>query len=157
MPFIKNSSADKATIVLALQNIEKLTETLVEAASKLKTNGKLYIVLNHPAFRIPKHSSWQWDEANKLQFRRIDSYMRETRQEIIMNPGERDEKQRKTTVTFHRPLQVYFKAFSKAGLGITKLEEWVSHKKSSEGPRAKEEDRTRGEIPMFVCLECTKI
>ncbi len=151
--------ADVATIVLAIQNIEQLQESLSEAARTLKVSGKLIIVLNHPAFRIPQRSSWQWEEkdAKEIEYRRLDAYMSEARQEIDMTPGARKEIAKEFTISFHRPLQVYFKALTKAGFSITKLEEWISHKKSQKGPRQSEEDRMRKEIPMFLCLEATKI
>jgi hypothetical protein len=43
---------------------------------------------------------------------------------------------------------------SKAGLSITRLEEWVSHKESEKGPRQKAENKSRKEIPLFMCIEC---
>ena len=75
---------------------------------------------------------------------------------IDMTPGEADAARKTFTVSFHRPLQSYFKALNKAGLAVTRLEEWISHKKSQKGPRAAEEDRTRKEIPMFLCIEARK-
>jgi ubiquinone/menaquinone biosynthesis C-methylase UbiE len=157
LPMITSNTADIATIVLAIQNIENLAGTLIEAARILKTGGKLILVLNHPAFRIPQRSSWQWDEtgAEPIEYRRIDGYMSEARYEIDMTPGERNSSKKEFTVSFHRPLQVYFKALTKAGFSISRLEEWISHKKSQKGPRQEEEDRTRKEIPMFLCLEAT--
>ncbi len=156
LSIIEPSSIDVATIVLALQNIENLQGTLSEIARVLKPGGRLVFVLNHPAFRIPQRSDWGWDDKNATQYRRIDSYISDDRVKIDMTPGEKDDKKKKFTVSFHRPLQVYFKAMNKAGLAVTRLEEWVSHKKSQEGPRAAEEDRMRKEIPLFVCVECRK-
>jgi ubiquinone/menaquinone biosynthesis C-methylase UbiE len=129
--FIKDSSIDTVTIVLALQNIENLADTIKECSRVLKNGGKLFIVLNHPAFRIPENSSWQWDEINNKQYRRIDSYMSDRSTKIDMTPGENDVYKKKFTVTFHRPLQSYFKALNKSGLNVLRLEEWISHKKAS--------------------------
>lgn len=151
--FIKDGSIDKITIVLALQNIENLNGTLAECARILKKGGSLFVVLNHPAFRIPKLSSWGW-EGDKVQYRRIDQYMTESKTEIAMHPGNRKSE---TTVSFHRPLQVYFKTFKKNGLAVTGLEEWISNKKSEPGPRAKAEDKARKEIPLFMMVEAIKI
>lgn len=155
---ITSTTADVATIILAIQNIEHLSETFAEAARILKPGGKLIMVLNHPAFRIPQRSSWQWEErdSKEIEYRRLDAYMSEARPEIDMTPGERDTKRKEVTVSFHRPLQVYFKALTKAGFAVTKLEEWISHKKSQKGPRQSEEDRMRKEIPMFLCIEAVK-
>jgi ubiquinone/menaquinone biosynthesis C-methylase UbiE len=156
LSFISDSSADVSVIVLALQNIENLSGTLSECSRVLKSDGRLFIVLNHPAFRIPQSSSWQWDEKTAKQFRRVDSYMSDKTLEIDMTPGEKDPSKKKSTISFHRPLQSYFKALNKSGFAITRFEEWISHKKSQKGPRATEEDRMRKEIPMFVCLEALK-
>jgi len=155
--FVKDNSIDTITIVLALQNIENLAGTIKECSRVLKKDdGKLFIVLNHPTFRIPENSSWQWDEDKAKQYRRIDSYMSDQNTKIDMTPGEINIHKKKFTVTFHRPLQSYFKALNKSGLSVLRLEEWISHKKSQTGPRATEEDRMRKEIPMFLCLECGK-
>jgi DNA-binding LacI/PurR family transcriptional regulator len=64
---------------------------------------------------------------------------------------------REVTTTFHRPLQAYFKALAAAGLPVTDLEEWISHKKSDSGPRASAENIARNEIPMFLCIVATKL
>jgi hypothetical protein len=73
-----------------------------------------------------------------------------------MTPGEKDYLKKTFTVSFHRPLQSYFKAMTKSGFAATRLEEWISHKKSQTGPRSVEEDRMRKEIPMFVAIEARK-
>jgi hypothetical protein len=90
-------------------------------------------------------------------YRRIDSYMSEKTLEIDMTPGKRNVGNKKYTVSFHRPLQTYFKILSKSGFVVARLEEWISHKKSQMGPHAPEEDRMRKEIPMFMCLEARKM
>lgn len=147
---------DVATIILALQNIEDLSGTFEQIHGSLKKGGKLIIVMNHPAFRIPGQSSWGWDSDKNSQYRRIDSYMSEHQEEIDMTPGEKKESNKKYTISFHRPLQYFFKALAKNNFAVTRLEEWISHKKSQKGPRATEEDRMRKEIPMFICLEAVK-
>lgn len=154
LPFIKSASIDKITVVLAIQNIENLSGTLAEAVRVLKPGGKMFIVMNHPVFRIPKASSWGWDESTKAQFRRVDEYMSESKVPIQMHPGQ---KPGEMTVSFHRPLQIYFKAFKKAGFAVSSLEEWISNKKSEPGPRAGFEDKARKEIPLFMLLEVFKL
>lgn len=157
LKFIQDETVDTVTIVLALQNIEKLSETVAECSRVLKKGGRFVFVLNHPAFRIPGRSGWEWDEKNQLQFRRIGGYMSDDQIRIDMTPGETDEKKKKFTISFHRPLQSYIKALNKAGFFVSRFEEWISHKKSQPGPRAKEEDRMRKEIPLFLCIEAKKI
>ena len=105
LPFIKNRTIDKVAIVLALQNIQDAGDTLRECARVLKPGGMLYAVLNHPAFRVPKSTSWGWDEKEKSQYRRIDKYLSEAKVEIEMHPGGKSDQR---TLSFHRPIQFYF-------------------------------------------------
>src|SRR3989338_276575 len=117
LPFLANQSIDKTALVLALQNIEPLEETLKECARVLAQNGRLFIVLNHPAFRIPRGSSWGFDEETKTQYRSIDRYLSNSKEKILMNPGLNATKERVEeiyTLSFHRPLQTYAKALAKA-------------------------------------------
>jgi len=146
---IKDKSIDKIAIVLALQNIENVAGVFRECSRVLKTGGTFYAIINHPAFRIPKASGWGWDEKQKTQYRRVDRYLSELKSEIEMHPSEKTGAR---TISFHRPLQYYFKALGKAGLSVTGLEEWNSHKQSEPGPRAKAEDIARKEIPLFLCI-----
>ena len=153
LAFIKDATIDKAAIVLALQNIENVGNVLRECARVLKPGGELYLVLNHPAFRVPQASSWAWDEKTKMQYRRIDKYLSESKTQIQMHPGAKPGEH---TTSFHRPLQYYFKALNKAGFSVTALEEWNSHRASEPGPRAKAENEARKEIPLFLCLVANK-
>ena len=113
----------------------------------------MVFVLNHPAFRVPKRSSWGFDEKAGVQYRRVDEYISESESENVMNPGA---KAPVTTVSFHHPLQFYFKAFHKAGFAVTRLEEWTSAKQSEPGPRASAENKARKEFPMFMAIEIRK-
>ena len=115
----------------------------------------MFMVLNHPAFRIPKHTYWGWDESVGVQYRRADSYLSESREKIDMDPGKIDQYKR-ITVSFHRPLQVYMKALAKFGFAITGLEEWISHKASQPGPKADAENKARKEFPLFLMVKAQK-
>ena len=152
LPF-KDKSFDKIVIILALQNMENVDGVLGECERILRPGGEIYVVLNHPILRVPKSSSWGWDEKNKIQYRRIDKYISETKVKIQMHPGDKPDER---TTSFHRPLQYYFKLFDKHNLVVERLEEWLSHKKSQPGPRAKAEDQSRKEIPLFMFLKLIK-
>ena len=71
-----------------------------------------------------------------------------------MHPGKKGSE---VTISFHRPLQYFFKLFSKTGLSVTRLEEWISHKESQNGPRKVAEDKARKEFPLFLALELRKL
>jgi SAM-dependent methyltransferase len=124
-----------------------------ECSRVLKTGGRFFLVLNHPAFRVPKASSWGWDEKDRVQYRRIDAYLSEAKVPMQMHPGS---KPGSYTLSFHRPLQFYMKALRKAGFLLESLEEWNSERKSEPGPRAKAEDKARKEIPLFLTLIAVK-
>ncbi len=153
IPFIKDQTIDKTTIILSLQNIDNINGVIKECARVLKLKGILYLVLNHPAFRIPKRSSWGFDERKNIQFRRIDGYLIESKEKIQMHPGINPWEK---TISFHRPLQLYFKILANNGFSVTRLEEWISPKKSMVGPRKFAEDTARREFPLFLYLECRK-
>lgn len=151
---LRGATFDGATCILAIQNIQKVAETFAEASKALKPGAPLVIVMNHPVLRIPRQSSWGWDETKKLQYRRIDMYMSETVIPIQMRPGDDPHVK---TLSYHRPLQTYVMALAKTGFVIDALEEWTSNRNSDSGPRAKAENRTRNEVPMFMAIRARKM
>lgn len=146
---------DTITSVLAFQNIEPVPAVFKECFRVLKKGGQLVLVINHPTFRVPQYSDWIFDEKKKTQERTVWKYLSEIKIKIAMNPS----KQTKSfeTISFHRPLQYWFKAGEKAGFVVTRLEEWESHKQSQQGPRKDAEDKARKEIPIFMALVFKKI
>jgi ubiquinone/menaquinone biosynthesis C-methylase UbiE len=148
--FAKNGEFDAALCVLALQNMEDLSPVFKEVRRILKRGGRFVFVLNHPAFRVLKRSSWGFDEESKTQYRRVDGYLSSAKIAVDMHPGRAASAK---TISYHRSLQDFFKALSGAGLAATRLEEWISHKQSQKGPRQKAEDTARREIPLFMCIE----
>ena len=163
IPMVKNKSVDAVTIILSLQNIENMAGVMSECARVLKPQGRLLLVLNHPAFRVPKESAWDWDEAKHIQYRRVDKYLSEARVKIDMHPGLSSEALAKEdkpgsqpqifTWSFHRPLQVYVKTLAKAGFVVTKLEEWISNRPGPKGKTFGALEQARKEIPLFLFLE----
>lgn len=141
---------DVAICILALQNIENAKGTIESIKKSLKPKGKVILILNHPAFRIPKHSSWQYDQ--DIQYRRVDTYMSEEKIKLDMTPGKKKQNEKEYTYSFHRPLQYYFKLFANAGFAVTRLEEWVSNRESV-GKHAVRENKARHEFPLFMCVE----
>ncbi len=142
-----------ATIILALQNIEKPEAVLNNVKTLLKPQGKFLIVLNHPCFRIPRQSSWGIDEPKKLQYRRLDRYLSPLKIPIQTHPGKQEKSQ--TTWSFHHPLSDYVRWLKDAGFTLDLIEEWISDKKST-GSKAAMENRSRAEFPLFLALSCRK-
>jgi len=154
LDFLTNASVNKIVCILALQNIQDIIGTMKECRRVLKKDGEFFLVLNHPAFRIPQWSSWMWDEEVSVQYRRIDRYMSEDKVKIQTHPGTDPSK---FTFSFHRPLQYYFKMLAKNGLAVTGMEEWISHRQTTTGPRKEAENRSRIEIPLFMFLKAIKL
>ncbi len=150
---IGNVSFDAAICVLALQNIQELDKTISEVSRVLKPGGHFCIILNHPSFRVPQHSAWDYSEKTNRQQRTVWKYLKEATVKIDMYPGKKPSV---FTYSFHRPLQTYVKTLAKHGLPIVNLEEWASHKKSAKGPRERAENEARKEIPLFLALVAKK-
>jgi ubiquinone/menaquinone biosynthesis C-methylase UbiE len=161
LPFVKNMSVDKITIILALQNIKFVQKCISECGRVLKKGGKLIVVLNHPYFRIPKNTAWNWDSENYVQFRRVDRYLSPFEIAIDMNPGKKDktakEKKESTTLSFHRPLSWYVQEFASQGLFLEDMQEWISHIAADQGPKKTPAlEFSRQEFPLFMCLVLSK-
>ena len=152
-PQVAASSFDGASCILAIQNIDEIRPVFRDAAKALKAGARLVLVMNHPAFRQPRQSGWGWDENRKLQYRRVDTYLGAYDVPIQAHPGSAPEV---VTHSFHRPLQAYVKALSAAGFSLIDLEEWSSHRVSDSGPKARAENASRAEIPMFLALVAEK-
>ncbi len=134
--------------LLSLQNMEEPFEIVKRSSSFLQKKGKAVFVLNHPCFRIPRQSSWGFDEKKKLQYRRIDSYLSFLSVPIQMQPGKNPSKK---SYSFHFSLQDLMKSLKQGSLVIEDLQEWPSHKIST-GKKARIENRARKEIPLFLAI-----
>jgi ubiquinone/menaquinone biosynthesis C-methylase UbiE len=144
---------DAAACVLAIQNIYPIEPVFAGVARALREGGRFVLVMMHPCFRSPKHSSWGWDEQAQVQYRRVDRYLLSRKEPIVTQPGADPGKY---TWSFHRPLQSYARALSQSRLLIDAIEEWPSHKTSGPGPRASAENAARKEIPLFLAIRAIR-
>ena len=151
---LKKNFFTHGTIILAIQNIENVEGVIRNFSSYLTRNAKLLIVMNHPAFRIPRQSGWEIDQDSKTQYRWLNRYYSEFNIPIDMTPGSKENK--KITWSFHRPIEYYSKILFKGGFVIEFIEEWLSEK-TSVGKAAKMENTARNEFPMFMCIVAKKI
>lgn len=141
-----------AAMILSLQNMSDAQAAIANAGNALLTGGKLVIVLNHPAFRIPRQSGWKVDDKSKQQYRWINRYASPLEIPIQMNPGKGNKK---VTWSYHHSLNEYAQMLKKNNFVITDLEEWSSDKESV-GKAARMENRARAEFPLFLCLVARK-
>jgi len=154
LTFLPPTHFDAAACVLAIQNINPLAPVFEGVSRLLRDRGRFVIVMMHPAFRGPKETAWGWDDAKKVQYRRVDRYLLPRKAPIVAHPGKQDQTY---TWTFHKPIEAYVKSLRNTGLLIDALEEWPSHKTSTSGPRAAAENAARKEIPMFLALRAVKV
>lgn len=145
---------DAASAILCLQNMEHLEKVCASVASVLKPGARMLWVLNHPAFRIPKQTSWEFAKDHSAQYRRVDAYSSTLSIPILMHPGKANSE---STTSFHRSLESLSRAGFAAGMAMTGLSEWHSHKESQPGARARAENHARKEFPLFLALLWRKI
>jgi ubiquinone/menaquinone biosynthesis C-methylase UbiE len=143
-----------ASCLLAIQNIQPMAPVIAGVSRALKSGGRFVIVMVHPCFRGAKETSWGWDEASKIQYRRIERYLIPRKTPIVTHPGSRPDEY---TWTFHRPIAAYIKSLRQGGMVVDAIEEWPSHKHSDSGPRAPAENVARKEIPLFMAIRTLKI
>jgi ubiquinone/menaquinone biosynthesis C-methylase UbiE len=153
LSMFQTESFDVVLAVLTLQNMERLDMVMKEVSRVMKPQGRFVFVLNHPVIRVPQVSAWDYDEAKKVQYRRLDAYLSGRKVAIDMHPGKG---KKSLTYSFHRSLQEYMKLMRGAGFCMTRLEEWLSHKESEPGPRAKAENAARKEFPLFMMVEAMR-
>lgn len=151
---LQEKDFDAATIILALQDIKDIRTLFRNTHKHLIEGGVLHIVMNHPCFRIPRHTSWDINDQQKVQNRVVRSYMSAMEIPIAINPGQ--GKDSESVTYFHQPISAYSKTLKEAGFVIQEMDEWVSNKKSS-GPKSKMENRARDEFPLFLYLSCKKV
>ncbi|MFZ2199383.1 MAG: class I SAM-dependent methyltransferase [Microgenomates group bacterium] len=150
---VPSGSFDHAVSILAIQNMKDGAGAISNISQSLKEKGDFVMVINHPCFRIPRQSSWGKDEAQKLEYRRINRYLSPLEIPINAHPGLSDSP---VTWTYHEPLEYYAQAIKAAGMMISDIEEWTSDKVSV-GKSAKGENRARSEFPLFLAIKAVKV
>lgn len=150
---LPRSDFSHAAIILALQNMENISGVFQNLQKNLADKGKIILVINHPCFRIPRQSSWEIDQNNKLEYRRINRYLTPLKIPINIHPGKANSP---LTWSFHWPISYLSQLLFKNGLFIEKIEEWTSGK-TSQGTSSRMENRSRQEFPLFMAILAKKI
>ncbi len=143
-------SIDKVACVLAIQNIKALRETFSECRRMLRAGGKMYIVMNYRAFRIPVL------QAGDLMSRRSGSTGGSTnifQSELPKSACIEGPSPMKKNGLFHRPLQVYMKALASVGFAVTRLKSG-SLIEAQKLVRAKK--KRIACVKKYLCLCCLK-
>ena len=153
-PFsLEQKNFTHCSMVLSFQNMKKPSVALLNAKRHLKQGGDLFLILNHPCFRVPRQSSWGYDQEQKLQYRRINRYLSSMEVPIEAHPSKKDSP---ITYSYHYSLSDLSKMLLENGFSIHSIEEWISPKKS-QGRRAKQENFSRSEIPLFMFIHAKSL
>jgi ubiquinone/menaquinone biosynthesis C-methylase UbiE len=146
---------DAATCLMAVHDVPDVVAMFSNIGRSLKPGGRAVFVFMHPCFRIPKKTHWGWDNDQKIQYRRIDSYGKPLEIPITTHPGKDSGEQ---TAFHHRPLAELLSSMGKGGLAVIACEELYSHRRSQgSGPFSKAEHKAAEEFPLFMALTAVKL
>ncbi len=151
---LADGAFDGVGCLMAVHDLDDIDAMFRGMAKALRAGGRAVLILMHPCFRVPRQSSWGWDDQKKTQFRRLDRYYSPMTIPIATHPGS-DPGTR--TLFFHRPISAYINALGAAGLAVVACEELLSHHKSQPGGHSRGENRSRQEFPVFVALKAVKL
>lgn len=150
LPLPLDDQFSHAACILALQNIQQPEKTFQELAKWMLPGGRAVFILNHPCFRIPRNSQWQFEESTKSLLRAERAYM-----SPLSIPIASHQKNSASTISYHYPLSSYIQMLSQQGFYVSWMEEWCTDKKS-EGGAKKWENRAKKEFPLFLALVVEK-
>jgi ubiquinone/menaquinone biosynthesis C-methylase UbiE len=139
---IEPRSFDAVVFLLSIQNMDPLQLVIRGATRAINPSGRLVVVMTHPCFGVPRQSGWGWDANRKLNYRRVDSYLKPLAVPLKPLSG------RAPVISFHRPLQEYFTAFAEHGLVVDALREVAT----SGSTRVLTRAARNPDIPTFLAL-----
>ncbi len=146
---------DHAALVMAVQDLDPIEPVFAGVRALVKPGGRVVVVMTHPCFRIPKRTSWGFDEELGVQYRRLEAYMSPMALPIRTHPGQVNDSS--STTSFHRPLHHILTALGTAGLAVVGCEELCSHRRGTQGIRSDAEDRAAKEFPVFMVITATRL
>jgi ubiquinone/menaquinone biosynthesis C-methylase UbiE len=143
---------DAAVFMLSIQDMDPLDDVIRGVAWALKPNGRVVILMTHPAFRQPRHSGWGFDEARGLTYRRVDGYL--TPLAVPMKSLGGGE----PTRSFHRPISAYVNALGDVGFAVDAMLEIEDLPPERRPGRAGRSDaRAHAEIPIFLAMRAVRL
>lgn len=147
---LRPASFDAVVFLLSIQDMDPLDRVLASAAWAVRENGRIVIVMTHPAFRQPRHAGWGFDEGRKLVYRRVDAYL--TPMAVPMKAlGDRAP-----TRSFHRPISDYVNGLAAEGFGVDAMLEIPDTLDDRRPAQGRAGDRAAAEIPLFLGLRARR-
>ncbi len=120
LEFAATAEFDLVTCTMALMDMPDAERPIREIARVMKPDGRALICISHPCFDVPANAEWiveTGDDGKTSVWRKVRRY-----REIFAGPIGWSNKDF-YTLTYHRPLQWYFRALHSAGLCVTAFEE----------------------------------
>ena len=142
---------DAATFMLSIQDMDSLGEVARGLDWALTPEGRVILLMTHPAFRQPRHSGWGFDDGRKLTYRRIDGYLTEMAVPMKSLGGGLP------TRSFHRPISSYVNALAEAGFvvdAMLEIPDLPPDRRPGKGTRG--DARGNAEIPIFLGLRALR-
>jgi SAM-dependent methyltransferase len=150
-----DGSYDAATCLMAVHDVPDIVGLFSNVAASLAPGGRAVMVFMHPCFRIPRKTHWGFDNDQKIQFRRLDSYGSPLEIRIATHPGKGGPDE---TVFYHRPLAELISAIGQSGMAVSACEELYSHRRSQGGGAfSKAEHKAAEEFPLFIAFRCVRV
>lgn len=140
-----------AVFMLSIQDMDPLEDVTRGLDWALAPDGRVVMLMTHPAFRQPRHSGWGFDEGRKLTYRRIDGYLTPMAVPMKSLGGGQP------TRSFHRPISAYVNALGDVGFAVDALLELPDLPPERRPGRAARGDaRAQAEIPIFLGLRAVR-
>ena len=120
LEFAATAEFDLVMCTMALMDMPDAESPIREIARVMKPDARAIICISHPCFDVPENSEWLVETTGTggvSAWRKVRRY-----REIFAAPIGWSNKDF-FTLTYHRPLQWYFRALRSAGLCVTAFEE----------------------------------
>ncbi len=117
-----------------LMDLPEIAHTLSEFARVLRTQGRLWLSIVHPAFYI---GEWVTGEDGKKRAKEISGYL---------TPHSREGDFWGRSLHYHRPVSYYLNLAARNGLSLLEMVE----------PRSYDPKENQSDLPLFLCAEFEK-
>src|SRR5919108_1078218 len=148
---LEPAAFDAAVLMLSIQDMDPLDEVVRGLDWAVSVSGRVVVLMTHPAFRVPRHSGWAFDEGRKLAVRRVDAYLTPMAVPMKSLGGG------PPTRSFHRPISAYVNALASVGFvtdAMLELPDLPPERRP--GTAARADERAQAEIPIFLAMRSVR-
>ena len=153
IPEVAERPHDAAVFLLSIQDMDPLDEILGAVSQVLAGRSRVVLFMTHPAFRQARHAGWGFDEARKLTYRRVDSYLSPMAVPMKSLAGG------PPTRSFHRPISAYVNSLAGAGFvtdAMLELPDLPPEQRPGRPKGGIDAARAGQEIPLFLAMRAVR-